>query len=138
MTHNHDKGVLITGAAGFGGSFLSRALLSEGYRVTGLDIVPPGQANLLRDEMVNPSFQYIWKSIQDIQPGDVENHSIVAHLAAQPDTPLAFESPRYTIMQNVEGTVALLEAVRQASSVKKLLYAGSGNEIGRALYPANR
>ena len=134
MTNEHDKGVLISGAAGFGGSHLTRALLSEGYRVTGLDVVPPAQANLLCKEMVNSDFHYIWKSVQDIQPYDVEDHSVVAHLAAQSDAPLAFESPRYTIIQNVEGTVALLEAVRQASSVTKLLFAGSGNEIGRALY----
>ena len=134
MTYDDVNGVLITGAAGFGGSSLARALLCLGYRVTGLDVVPPAHANLLREEMGNPDFQYIWKSIQDIQPGDVEGHSVVAHLAAQPDAPLAFESPRYTVMQNVEGTVALLEAVRQAGSVAKLLFAGSGNEIGRALY----
>ena len=56
------------------------------------------------------------------------------HLAAQPDAPLAFESPRYTIMQNIEGMIALLEAVRHAGSVSKLMFAGSGNEIGRAEY----
>ena len=106
MTHDQDKSVLITGAAGFGGSCLSRALLCTGYQVTGLDIVPPAQAHLLREVMHNPTFHYTWKSIQDIQPGDVEGHSVVAHLAAQPDAPLAFDSPRYTVMQNVEGTVA--------------------------------
>ena len=37
-------------------------------------------------------------------------------------------------MQNIEGTVALLEAVRGADCVSKLMFAGSGNEIGRALY----
>ena len=65
---------------------------------------------------------------------DVEGHSVVVHMAAQPDTPFAFESPRYTVMQNVEGTVALLEAVRHAGCVSKLVLAGSGNEIGRPLY----
>ena len=59
---------------------------------------------------------------------------MVAHMAAQPDAPLAFESPQYTVMQNIGGTVSLLEAVRQADSVSKLMFAGSGNEIGRAAY----
>ena len=58
---------------------------------------------------------------------------MVAHLAAQADTPLAFDSPRYTVMQNIDGTVALLEAVRRSGGIEKLLYAGSGNEIGRPL-----
>ena len=126
--------VLITGAAGFGGSSLTRALLHRGYSVTGLDIAPPSHAALLQMELCNPSFSYLWKSVQDIQPGDVEGHSIVVHMAAQPDTPFAFESPRYTVMQNIEGTVALLEAVRHADCVSKLVFAGSGNEIGRPLY----
>ncbi len=134
MARDGETKVLITGAAGFGGSRLAGELLGLGYCVTGLDIAPPNHAGLLRREMSNPRFRYEWKSVQDIQPKDVEGHSVVVHLAAQPDAPLAFESPRYTVMQNIEGTVALLEAVRQADCVSKLMFAASGNEIGRALY----
>ena len=129
-----EQRVLITGAAGFGGSSLARALLNRGYFVTGLDVTPPGHAVLLNSELSKPHFRYLWKSIHDVQPGDVEGHSTIVHLAAQPDAPLAFESPRYTVMQNIGGMVALLEAVRHTDSVSKLMFAGSGNEIGRALY----
>ena len=129
-----ERRVLITGVAGFGGSSLARALLDGGYSVTGLDVTPPGHADLLSSELSKPNFRYLWKSIQDIQPRDVEGHSTIVHLAAQPDAPLAFESPRYTVMQNIEGMVALLEAVRHTDSVSKLMFAGSGNEIGRATY----
>ena len=125
--------VLITGAAGFGGSSLARASLALGYNVTGLDVAPPSHAALLDQELSHPRFRYVWKSIQDIQPRDVEGHTVVVHMAAQPDTPLAFESPRYTVMQNVEGTVALLEAVRHTEGVSKVIFAGSGNEVGRPL-----
>ena len=134
MTHGGETRVLITGAAGFGGSGLVRALLARGHGVTGLDMQPPGHAALLRGEFSHHGFRYLWKSVQDIQPGDVEGHSTVVHLAAQPDTPFAFESPRYTVTQNVEGTVALLEAARRAGCASKLIFAGSGNEIGRARY----
>ncbi len=134
MTRDSDTRVLITGVAGFGGSSLAGALLAQGYDVTGLDIAPPSHAGLLRRELSDPGFHYLWKSVQDIQAKDMEGHSVVVHLAAQPDAPLAFESPRYTVMQNIEGTVALLEAVRQAGCVSKLMFAASGNEIGRALY----
>lgn len=126
--------ILITGAAGFGGSSLTRALLKRGYSVTGLDVTAPSHADLLRNELGNLQFKYVWKSVQDIQPRDVEGHSVVVHMAAQPDTPFAFESPRYTVMQNIDGTVALLEAVRHAGCVSKLIFAGSGNEVGRPLY----
>ena len=129
-----DRRVLITGAAGFAGSGLAKALLCKGYEVSGLDVVAPAHASLLREELSHPDFHYIWKAVQDIQPSDVAGHSVVAHLAAQPDTPMAFESPRYTVMQNVGGTVDLLEAVRHAGCVSKVLFAASGNELGRPLY----
>ena len=90
-TDDQPGAVLITGAAGFGGSYLTRALLHLGYRVTGLDTTPPSHAGLLRRELEHPNFRYLWKSLQDIQPDDVDGHSVVAHLAAQADTPLAFE-----------------------------------------------
>ena len=129
-----DKRVFITGAAGFAGSRLTRALLSLGYEVTGLDLTAPNHAGLLQGELSHPGFRYLWKSVHDIQPSDVGGHSVVAHLAAQPDTPMAFESPRYTVMQNVGATVELLEAVRLAGGVSKVLFAASGNELGRPLY----
>ena len=128
-----DRRVLITGAAGFGGSHLAASLLAQGHSVTGMDVTPPSHANLLGEALTHPRFHYLWKSIQDVQPWDVEGHNIVAHLAAQPDTPLAFESPRYTVLQNIDGTVALLEAVRRTNGVEKVIFAGSGNEIGRPL-----
>ncbi len=126
--------VLITGAAGFGGSRLARLLLARGYSVTGLDVVAPLAAGLLVAEMSHPAFRYVWKSVQDIGPEDVAGHSVVVHLAAQADVPLGFGSPRYTLMQNIEGTVAVLEAVRRDGGVAKLIYAGSASEIGRPLY----
>ena len=129
-----EQRVFITGAAGFAGSSFVKALLAEGYEVSGLDVVAPAHASLLREELSHPGFQYIWKSVQDIQPSDIAGHSVVAHLAAQPDTPMAFESPRYTVMQNVGGTVDLLEAVRRADGAGKVLFAASGNELGRHLY----
>ena len=129
-----NRGVFITGAAGFAGSNLVKALLAKGYEVSGLDVAAPSHASLLQEEFCHPGFQYIWKSVQDVQPSDIAGHSVVAHLAAQPDTPMAFESPRYTAMQNVGGTVDLLEAVRHAGGVSKVLFAASGNELGRPLY----
>ena len=129
-----EKRVLITGAAGFAGSSLTRALLAFGHEVTGLDVTAPNHAGLLRREFSHTGFRYLWKSVQDIRPSDIEGHSVVVHLAAQPDTPMAFDSPRYTVMQNVMGTVELLEATRLAGGVSKFLFAASGNELGRPLY----
>ena len=129
-----DARVLVTGAAGFGGSGLVKALLARGHSVTGLDIVAPLHADSLRAEMSHPAFRYVWKSTQDIRPEDISGHSTIVHMAAQADVPLGFDSPRYTFMQNVDGTISVLEAMRHADCVSRLVYAGSGNEVGRPLY----
>ena len=66
-----DGGILITGAAGFAGSSLAKALLAKGHRVSGLDVVAPAHAGLLQEEFSHPNFRYVWRSVQDIQPSDI-------------------------------------------------------------------
>jgi len=125
--------VLITGAAGFGGSGLALALLERGYHVTGLDEIAPANADLLCHAFTRYAdrFNYIWKNLLDIRKDDIEGHQIVIHIAAQADVPMGFTSPKYTTMQNVQSTVALLEEIRRIEGIEKFLYAASGNEIGR-------
>jgi len=122
--------VLITGAAGFGGSGLTKRLLKKGYEVTALDIVAPLHSGL---DIDNPKLNYLWKAVHDIQPEDIEGHDIVVHFCAQADVPMGFPSPVWTAWENAMGTVALLEAARKVK-IEKLIYAGSGNEWGRPLY----
>ncbi len=127
-----NRSVLITGVAGFAGSHLARTLLGQGYSVTGLDVVAPNHAATLRRELSNPVFTYLWKSVQDIQPGDIIGHSVVAHMAAQPDNPLAFESPRYTAMQNISGTLEVLEAARRSGGVSRVIFVTRPPKTGPA------
>ena len=47
--------VLVTGAAGFGGSNLVKRLLEHDYMVTALDIVPSSHADLLSVELADPN-----------------------------------------------------------------------------------
>ena len=87
MTDGRPGTILITGVAGFGGSSLINGLRELGYRVTGLDVTPPSHTSLLQHELVHSNFRYAWRSLQDIQPGDLDEHFVVVHLAAQADTP---------------------------------------------------
>lgn len=126
--------VLVTGGAGFGGSGLAKALLDQGHKVTVFDETGPLMADRLDDDVLETeNLSYCWKAIHDIKPADVDGHDIVVHFQAQSDVPLGFESPTWTTYQNVMGTVALLEACR-SSSPDKVIYAGSGNELGRPRY----
>lgn len=126
--------IVVIGGAGFGGSGLVKRLLKQGSDVKVIDAVAPLMADALASVLDHPNFQYRWQAAQDLRPGDFESYDRVVHLAAQADVPMGHASPRYTVMQNVDVTVHLLETVRQVRSVKQFLYAGSGNEWGRALY----
>ena len=124
---------LITGGSGFGGCGLVMALLSSDYKVTVVDIVAPSHAENLKEVIDHPNLKYLWKSIHDLTPKDVEGHDIVVHFAAQADVPMGFPSPIWTIWENVVGTTKVLEAVREVG-IDRFLLASSGNVFGRPLY----
>ena len=124
--------VYIVGGAGFGGSGLAKHLVERGHQVTVMDRVGPLQAPLLRP--IIDKIDYQWSSLLDITPAHIEGQDIVIHLAAQADVPYGFTGARQVAMDNVMGTVCLLEALKDAPWVKRIIYAGSGNEFGRPEY----
>lgn len=126
------QSILIVGA-GFAGSQLAKKLLDNGNRVGVIDFIAPYQNDRTWAIQENPNFKYNWKALQDLAPQDIEGYDIVIHLAAQADVPMGFRSPKWTVEQNVMGTVCLLEACKQIK-LDRLIYAGSGNEWGRGLY----
>ena len=124
--------VYIVGGAGFGGSGLAKHLVERGHQITVMDRVGPLQAPLLRP--IIDKIDYQWSSLLDITPAHLEGQDTVIHLAAQADVPYGFTGARQVAMDNVMGTVCLLEALKDAPWVKRVIYAGSGNEFGRAEY----
>jgi len=109
------------------------ALLSSDYKVTVVDIVAPSHAENLKEVIDHPNLKYMWKSIHDLTPQDVEGHDIVVHFAAQADVPLGFPSPIWTIWENAVGTTKVLEAVREVG-IDRFLLASSSNVFGRPIY----
>ena len=124
--------VYIVGGAGFGGSGLARHLVDRGHEVTVMDRVGPLQAPLLRP--IIDRITYHWSSLSDITPKHIEGQDIVVHLAAMADVPYGFTGAKQVVMDNVYGTVSLLEALKDAPWVERIIYAGSGNEWGRPEY----
>jgi len=119
--------IFITGIAGAAGSALAKRLLKEGYRVSGLDIVAPVDAYRLKD--VIDQIDYKWKAIHDISQYDLMNAQIVVDFAAQPNTPLGLTAPKFTVWENLDGIVSLLECVRR-ENVSLFVYPSSGVVFG--------
>ncbi len=112
-----DKKVLVTGHTGFKGSWMSQWLLELGAIVYGYALKPPASRNLY-DQL---GLKLRMKSeIDDIRNLDaLKNYisfvepDIIFHLAAQPLVRDSFLDPVSTWETNVNGTMNVMEAVRQ-------------------------
>ena len=120
-----NKRVLVTGHTGFKGSWLCHWLNNMGAEVTGLALQPERTPNLfslsglesrLRSFIADiREFDGVVNVLNEVQP------DIVIHMAAQALVRQSYTRPRETYETNVMGTVNLMEAVRQTSSVKTMV-----------------
>jgi len=121
--------VLITGIAGFIGSSIARALLSEGASVRGIDNLSTG--SLSNIEEIRSRIDFRNGDIQDAQAVREASEGVdyVFHEAAIPSVPKSVDDPIGTNGPNLTGTLNVLEAARNAG-VKRVLYAASSAAYG--------
>lgn len=130
--------VLVTGAAGFIGSHLTEALVSEGFKVRA---------------MTHYNFQNNWGWLEtlpadimeriEVQPSDicdpfavreaVKGCSIVFHLASLIAIPYSYQAPASYVETNVKGTLNVLQACRD-TGVEKLVHTSTSETYGSARY----
>lgn len=119
---------LITGGAGFLGSHLAEALLSQGHEVLILDDLSTGNIQNIRDLKENQGLRY-WIDTLANRPllsELVDECDIVFHLAAAVGVRLIVESPVHTIETNVTGTELVLKA---ACKKRKPVFVASTSEV---------
>ena len=124
--------VLVNGIAGFGGSTVARRLCESGYSVRGIDTTAPSHAFLLQD--VIDRIDYRGMNVMDLSHDDVRGCDVALHFSAQADVPEGFSSPRYTVMNNVMGTVAALEASKGVKGLQKFILSSSANAVQLPMY----
>jgi len=128
---------LITGVAGFIGSFLAEKLLDEDYYVVGVDNLFRGKMENISHLLKHPRFQFIKHDIT--KPLDQINHSIlkdvdiIYHYAAINGTKYFYEIPLDVLRVNVKGTMNILEYATKIG-VKKIVFASSSEVYGEPLY----
>jgi len=119
---------LITGGAGFLGSHLAEALLTEGHEVLVLDDLSTGSIGNIQPLKQHSHFRYRIDSLasKSVLAELVDECDIVFHMAAAVGVRLIVESPVRTIETNVNGTELVLKA---ASKKKKPVFVASTSEV---------
>lgn len=127
--------VLVTGAAGFIGSFVSTALLQAGETVVGVDDLNSYYDVSLKEHrlaLLNQyrEFSFIHKGVAELKLGDMrEAPSSIVHLAAQAGVRYSLTNPGAYVQSNLVGFASILEIARQ-SRTEHLLYASSSSVYG--------
>lgn len=122
---------LVTGGAGFIGSNLCEAILNLGYKVRCLDDMSTGKQENVSIFLDNPDYTFIRGDIKDLEVCMLacEGVDYVLHQAAWGSVPRSIEMPLFYSMNNIQGTLNMLEAARQ-KGVKKFVYASSSSVYG--------
>src|SRR6202162_606342 len=120
---------LVTGAAGFIGSSLVRALLDRGEHVRGIDNFATGRRENLTEMLSRMDFREADILDLDAMHKACAGVDYVLHEAAIPSVPKSVLDPLGSNRANVDGTVNLLVASRDAK-VKRVVYAASSSAYG--------
>lgn len=128
-----DRPVLVTGATGLLGSWLTKALVDRGAAVVAVvrDWVPESEivragtlsaVNVIRADVCN-------QAAMERALGEYEV-ATVFHLAAQTIVGIANRNPVSTFQSNIQGTWSVLEACRRSPAVREIVIASSDKAYG--------
>ena len=130
--------VLVTGAAGFIGFYVSKRLLEQGHFVIGYDNINDYYDVHLKWMRIHLLKKYEYFTFYQADICDqilleevVKRHKIqrIIHLAAQAGVRYSLENPEIYIESNIIGTFRILEVCRKFK-IYKLMYASSSSVYG--------
>lgn len=121
---------LVTGCAGFIGGHLCRALLREGYHVTGVDSFLTGTRRTVEDLATDARFTFVEADVAQSLPvaGPVD----IAFHFASPASPIDYaQSPIETLRANSAGTQMVADYARACGA--RVVYASTSEVYGDPL-----
>lgn len=133
--------VLVTGAAGFIGFYLSKALIERGDNVIGIDNLndyydvqlKKDRLAILSEHPKAKCFNFIKLGLEDGEGiaslFNQHNFDVVVNLAAQAGVRYSIDNPHAYVDSNLLGFVNVLEGCRHAK-IKHLVYASSSSVYG--------
>jgi UDP-glucuronate 4-epimerase len=135
--HTAGRHVLVTGAAGFIGMHVARALLATGAKVTGVDSFDPYYDVALKEARIetlrpDPRFAFERVDLADAPACAAlfaRRFDAVVHLAAQPGVRYSLVNPEAYLRNNLVAFGHVLEGCRNGR-VGHLVYASSSSVYG--------
>jgi nucleoside-diphosphate-sugar epimerase len=128
---------VVTGAAGFIGSHLCEDLLARGHTVVGIDAFVPNYPPAVKAEnqavvLAHPNYHFHAADLRrDNLAPIVTDADVVFHLAAVPGPPQNWADSDDCWSCNVQGTLRLLDAVRQwCDRLGRFVFASSSSVYG--------
>jgi UDP-glucuronate 4-epimerase len=130
--------ILVTGAAGFIGFYVSQGLLARGDEVVGLDNLNDyydPRLKAARLDMLRPYKNFRFVKLDLTDRGGIEalfaaeKFSRVIHLAAQAGVRNSIENPHIYVDSNVTGFLHIIEGCRR-NGVEHLVYASTSSVYG--------
>jgi UDP-glucose 4-epimerase len=120
---------LITGIAGFIGSTLAHTLVEQGHEVCGIDNLSTGNLENLADIRHSVTFQQM--DLQDVAGvrSACDGIDYILHQGALASVPRSVKDPLTSHESNINGTLNLLIAARDAR-VRRIVYAASSSAYG--------
>ncbi len=119
--------ILVTGGAGFIGSWIADTFIVEGHEVVILDDLSTG-----REENISKGAQFIKCDIRDLDSVDQIisdfKPDVIDHHAAQIDVRKSVDNPMHDAGINIIGTLNLVESSLK-HGVKKFIFASTGGAI---------
>lgn len=125
--------VLIFGAGGFVGSYLSKEFLSHGYTVVGSD--KTNGAMLPKEVLFKTADLMDSSAVESII--NEESPDIIVNLAAISSVGASWGIPQTTMMVNVVGALNIMEAARKIEKPPKIMLIGSSEEYVTTDEPMN-
>ncbi len=104
---------LITGGAGFIGSYLSELIINNGHELTIIDDLSTGRKSNLEKLSQNQNINMVFDSIENVGLVNelTSNSDFVIHLAAAVGVKLIIDKPVHTLKTNIRGTEIILDSV---------------------------
>ena len=122
---------LVTGGAGFIGSYLAERLTKDDSQVVVVDNLSTGSLKNIESLKGKPNFDFVEGDIRDakLMESLAKRSEVIFHLAAAVGVKLIADSPVHTIETNIDGTERVLEAANKFG--RKVLIASSSEVYGK-------